>query len=1013
LAEPPTLFATAGEGDGFHVIYGRLNDNRLLIGPQRPVVTRLLQEHPYALFLFSDRSQTHWHFVNVRYEKDGDVRARRVFRRITVGPYERLRTATERISMLDIASLSPDLFGISPLVIQGRHDEAFDVEAVTKDFFRAYRTIFERAEAQITGIEGETRRLFTQRLFNRLLFLVFLERKGWLTFDGEHEYIQALWKAHQQEKSKDASANFFRDRLKLLFFSGLNTPHEVNVVGIRSDGFLQVRIGQVPYLNGGLFEEDELDRDPDVHVPDEAVAPAMRDLLYHYNFTVTESTPLDIEVAVDPEMLGKIFEELVTGRHETGSYYTPKPVVAFMGQEALKGYLKMACPGEKEQAIAAFVEERDATGLKNPERVLGALRTVKICDLACGSGAYLLGMLHELLALRSALFAARQLDPLTAYQRKLEIIQHNLYGVDIDPFAINIARLRLWLSLIVDFEGDNPPPLPNLDFKIEVGDSLPAPDPSGGLGTGFRKELVDRFFRLKADYLVAHGGEKLSLREQIESLRAEIAAWAGRSESTIGFDWAVEFAEVFAGPGLAAATLGGAMAGVVNVVPGQMELVVANGKGSGFDIVLANPPYVRADAQYRHILDEDERQAAIAHWQQYRRDLKRSKIYDTLYEKWDLYIPFLERAYQLLRPGGQMVFIISDAYNTAKYTRKSHEFFLQHSCIARLDFCSDIPLFEAAVSNTILHFVRAEPGSEHTPLRFRRWGESPEDFEDNVESLSLVPQLDFGPALFRPGGKHLIRMNGAFTPLEKICYISVGMVIHADERKAHLAFKAEDLISSTKDRKHTKPYVEGKDLAKWWVQRVRFLEYGTSRAPALFRRPTFPQLYEVPEKLISMDLSGDEPRVTYDASQLYHNHSAWSFVLWHHLKDVVNQSVNKKAKYHWQSPDGDREERERISREFHPKYLLAIMNSAFARDWLAPRRRSKRRFYPDDWKQLPIATIPLNEQEEFVRLVDAILAEFEQCGYPLAPDAAKHVVELEWEIDERVARLYGYARALT
>ncbi len=1006
LAEPPTLLATAGDGNGFHVITGRLHAERLLLGPQRPVVAHLLQEHPYALFLFSNRDQTHWHFLNVRYEKDGDTHARRVHRRITVGPYERLRTATERISMLDIASLTHDLFGISPLVIQRRHDEAFDVEAVTKDFFRAYRAIFEQAEALITGVEGDARRLFTQRLFNRLLFLVFLERKGWLTFSQSYEYLLALWKAHQQEKAGDESTNFYRDRLQPLFFAGLNTPNEVNVVAIRRDGFLQTRIGQVPYLNGGLFEEDELDRDPNIQVPDEALAPAIHDLFYRYNFTVTESTPLDIEVAVDPEMLGKIFEELVTGRHETGSYYTPKPVVAFMGQEALKGYLETACTGESQKAIAAFVEEREAASLKNPERVLEALRTVKICDPACGSGAYLLGMLHELLDLRAALFAARQIDPLTAYQRKLEIIQNNLYGVDLDPFAVNIARLRLWLSLIVEFEGENPPPLPNLDFKIEVGDSLTAPDPSGGLQPDmFRQQQVARYFRLKWEYLQAHGSGKLTLRREIDQLRAEIAEWAHPDGQAQGFDWAVEFAEVFAGPDLAAATLSGAMAGIVNALPGQMELV-ARQQESGFDIVLANPPYVRADAQFRHILDEGERQAAIARWQTYRRSLKQSKIYNTLYEKWDLYIPFLERAYQLLCPGGCMVFIISDAYNAAKYALKSHEFFLKYARIERIDFCSDIPLFEAGVSNTILHFARVTPDVDHRPLRIRRWGEKPDDFDNNAELLLAMPQVKLRTALFRPSG---VKPEGSqgFMELGKICYISYGLRANADDRFWQGEFMTDDCLSPTKDGMHPKPFVQGKDLDKWGVRRVWYLEWGTIRAPQRFSRPTFPELHEGREKLIAVRTPGAQPKVIYDSGHLYFDASSVGFVPWHFLKGVVNNSISKTAKYRWQDRGGDREEREAISQQFHLKYVLAVMNSTFAKEWLAARRRSKIHVYPDDWKQLPIAPIPMEQQMGFVRLVDAILAEFEQYGYPLPPQAAARVAELEREIDARMAQVYG------
>lgn len=124
------------------------------------------------------------------------------------------------------------------------------------------------------------------------------------------------------------------------------------------------------------------------------------------------------------------------------------------------------------------MDDRDPSNLTDSEAVLEALKKVRTCDLACGSGAYLLGMLHELLDLRECLFEVEEIDASTVYQRKLEIIENNLYGVDIDVFAVNIARLRLWLSLAVDYEGEKPNPLPNLKYKIEVGDSLISPNPS-------------------------------------------------------------------------------------------------------------------------------------------------------------------------------------------------------------------------------------------------------------------------------------------------------------------------------------------------------------------------------------------------------------------------------------------------------------------------------------------------------------------------------------------------------
>src|SRR5207253_11360121 len=142
----------------------------------------------------------------------------------------------------------------------------------------------------------------------------------------------------------------------------------------------------------------------------------------------------------------------------------------------------------------------------------------------------------------------------------------------------------------------------------------------------------------------------------------------------------------------------------------------------------ANPLYVRADAQFRHIKNQRDRELAVNAWKQYRTQLAKAEIYDTLYEKRDLYLPFLERAYQLLRQGGQLALIVSDAYNAAKYSQKSHTFFLTKARVQRLDFCSDIDLFDAGVNNTILHFAKEAATAHDTPLRVRRWGESREQF---------------------------------------------------------------------------------------------------------------------------------------------------------------------------------------------------------------------------------------------------------------------------------------------
>ncbi|MHB8628379.1 MAG: Eco57I restriction-modification methylase domain-containing protein [Aggregatilineales bacterium] len=768
----------------FDVIYCRLD--KLSRVTEREIITKLMASYQFALFVFSNKARETWHFVNVKYAKDAS--ARRLFRRITVGPQEQLRTGSERIAMLDVSAIAPDVFGLYPLTIQERHDQAFDVEAVTRAFYREYETVFAQAEHRIQGLTDEARRQFTQRLFNRLMFIRFVERKGWLNFGGSDSYLQALWKDYV--RNRQAGETFYNKCLIPLFFAGLNTSNEVNIIGINGGGFLKDVIGQVPYLNGGLFEEIEPDRSPAVTVPDDILEPVVDGeygLFYRFNFTVTESTPFDVEVAVDPEMLGKIFEELVTGRHESGSYYTPKTIVSFMGREAIRNYLKVQCPKETPAALSAFIDRQDATRLADPESVLDALKRIKICDPACGSGAYLLGMMHELLELRRNLFAARKIDAIGVYRRKLEIIQGNLYGVDIDLFAVNITRLRLWLSLIVDFEGDNPPPLPNLDYKVEVGNSLTAPEPmpkqsAGGNNIGIQLDLIRgqqiaTYLDLKNRYLDAHGEEKKTLHAQVEAQRKDISEWmkSDRKLKDIhGFDWAVEFTEVF--------TTG------------------------GFDVIVANPPYVR---------------------QELIKDLKpalRSVYGDKFAGTADLYVYFYFRALQLLRSNGVLTFISSNKWMRAGYGEQLRETLSAQTAVENLIDFGDLPLFGAIAYPCVIVARNAAPVNDHSFTAL------------NVSDLAAIDQLLYevdargwsqrqssldkdGWALMRPELLALLnKLRERGKPLETYVDGKVYIGVKTGFNQAFLidAVTRDGLIrEDARSGEIIKRYLRGRDVKRW------------------------------------------------------------------------------------------------------------------------------------------------------------------------------------------------------
>ena len=220
LAEEPTLLATGGTDDAFHVIYARLNADRLLLTAERPVISRLLQDHPYTLFVFSNREQTDWHFVNVKYDTE-DSKKRRLFRRITITRHEKLRTASERIAMLDLASISSDPEALSPLAIQTRHDKAFNVEAVTKQFFAEYQSVFHTLQDDLMGQTTDKRWAhdYALQFLNRCMFLYFIQRKRWL--DEDTEFLRSFWESYQRT---DEPADSFVDRwLNVLFFKAFNS----------------------------------------------------------------------------------------------------------------------------------------------------------------------------------------------------------------------------------------------------------------------------------------------------------------------------------------------------------------------------------------------------------------------------------------------------------------------------------------------------------------------------------------------------------------------------------------------------------------------------------------------------------------------------------------------------------------------------------------------------------------------------------------------------------------------
>lgn len=403
----------------------------------------------------------------------------------------------------------------------------------------------------------------------------------------------------------------------------------------------------------------------------------------------------------------------------------------------------------------------------------------------------------------------------------------------------------------------------------------------------------------------------------------------------------------------------------------------------GFDVVIANPPYVRADNPNI----KDQRKAIMT-----------SKNFQTLWEKWDLYVAFIEKGYGLLAHNGILEFIIPDAYMSSKYAQKSHEYFLQKATISRIDFCSDLKIFEAAVRNIIIEFKKLI-NTKYIPLRIRhkeRW--------DNFIVLPSKNQSEMGKNTFKLNIENKIIGNlSNILSWGNICYVSYGLRPSSDERFWKGEFTKKDLISEMKDNIHSKAYIEGKWIKKYVVEKIKYLEWDTERSPKKLVRPTFPELY-VPQKIMLGGMTG----AIIDENGLLCNHSITVSVLWKDLANVNNRSIEGSIKkdFHIKSVPVFRKQLEENSGLFNLKYLLAILNSKFAHKFLDSVRRSQIGFYPDDLKKLPIKKSLTKDQRPFIEIVDKIMAITKSCGYLQNPQKQAKVKALKAENDQLVYQLY-------
>lgn len=615
--------------------------------------------------------------------------------------------------------------GASLLDISRQWQKAFSVERVTKVFYQEYAKVRDRvAEALIAlnpdhpvvrEMTDDDARAWATRQLGRILFLWFMQSKRWLGYDWPDQesssYLLKLWTKRDQ-----APNGFYRGMLIPLFFEAMarrNPGDEVRGL-----------LGYTPYLNGGLFRrnrlEDHICEGGEVTLPDELFNPrdemSVLGLLSRYRFTTRESTPDDQSVDPDPELLGRVFENLYQGdeRHDTGTYYTPREIVQFMCRQALNGYLRDTTGVDQNtlnwlrQQVTEPDEDKRPLSPATEEALINALEGIRICDPAVGSGAFLLGMMQEIVLLRRGIIHTKHhyIDPeeedqqITAWKR--HAITWNLYGVDINPEAVDICHLRLWLSLVLDLKDPRRiDPLPNLDFCIVAGDSLIdrvaditfteslprgayQPPLELGRSVSHEEEQIDRW-RREFEATQDNPARLRELRDNIARaqlrivrlhLDAAINEAQAKSESVKKKKAAQAVARV--------AHLNKLREGLNANAPYQKPFLWPVAfpevfQHGGFDIVLANPPYVRQEK----LSPEDQ--------ESYEQAFK-----EVFTGTADILVFFYGRAIQILRDKGWLAFITSNKYMRAAYGQGLRGHLAQGLSLCRVIDFGDLPLFEAA-----------------------------------------------------------------------------------------------------------------------------------------------------------------------------------------------------------------------------------------------------------------------------------------------------------------------------
>ena len=956
--------------------------------------------------------------------------------------------------------------------------ERFSVESVSKQFFKEYRELYENIKTTFNKIpvfnivaskhiDSIFLELFSRKLLGQIVFIYFLQRKKWLGGnpsnkkwdDGKKDFLR--WAFNYCEQN---NLNFFDSFLESLFYKGFNEKDdsfEINKTYIK-----------VPFLNGGLFEKFyQSDETLILHPPNSLFSnneeTGILDVFDRYNFTIDENTFFEQEVAVDPEMLGKVFENLLPEnlRKGKGTYYTPREIVSYMTRESLINFLKTKlqtkdcdedCLDEKIRRLFDYKDfyiskkESEEYGkefekqfyemLDIVEDVNKYLKDIKVVDPAVGSGAFPMGILLEIVSLREYI-EKEFLDnkKISIYELKKETIQNSIYGVDIDPGAVEIAKLRFWLSLVVDAK--EPEPLPNLDYKIMQGNSLI--ETFAGINFSQKKE-TDEIETEKETIKILHDKQedlyncidiktKAGLRDEIEKIIIELYHsqvekqkedyWIAKehikkiassirkdedkrnyilreekklhSKFNLDFSKADEILQDFSKKDK-----------IRPFFPWHLYFADVFEKG-GFDIVIGNPPYV-----------EHKKLKGLSS------QLK--KFFLTYSGTADLYVYFYEKGIKILRQNGILIFITSNKFIKTRYGENLRQYFAKHRINEIIDF-TDVHVFEALVASCIFSISRSDFTDNKIKIAFANDSllnfSGVSEFIDN--NCFLMSQKNLSEKIWQLENETKLalkeKIEGGSITFKKTRTINIYRGVTTGYNPAFIIDeeKRKNLIIEDKANETIiKPLLQGRNIRKWsFIKSTRSLLFipwhfplqddpsitGASLIAEKEIKNNYRSLYSH-FKSFKEELSNrnkDETGIRYEWYALqrcaasYYSEFEKEKIIWGLTADKWAFAYDNEK--HYLPSNGYI----LTSKEIPIKYLLALMNSSLMEFYFKfigiMTAGGAFTLKHETVAEFPIKLIDQKKNQPFIKLVDQILS---------LKKSGKYTQKLEDQIDLMVYKLY-------